>query len=191
MEPTFNQLDVLELEAYGKEPIRAGDVILFTPPGDSQPVIHRVSRLRGATTFTRGDDSQVEDPWILRPPDIRARVVAAHRGSRRRIIRGGIMGLAVARAGRAKRRLLHFGAVIAKAAGGERPMRRLISILIPVRLRPRVVEIRCRGARQLHLAAGRQVIGRYDRRRERWQVNRLGRVLVEPGTLPTPDQLEK
>ncbi len=43
--------------------LRVGDVIAFTPPNETQQVLHRVASLQNTVITTKGDANGVADPW--------------------------------------------------------------------------------------------------------------------------------
>jgi hypothetical protein len=92
MNPTLSVLDLLEVQPYGGRPPRRGDVILFTPEGCDQPIVHRIAELASSGVVTRGDNATADDPWRLERNEIFGRVIAACRGNRRRRIAGGAFG---------------------------------------------------------------------------------------------------
>ena len=93
MNPTLAASDLLEVCPYSGKPPCCGDVILFTPEGFDQPVVHRIVKLSGSGIITRGDNGTADDPWQLKSHEIFGQVIAACRGNNRRRIAGGTMGL--------------------------------------------------------------------------------------------------
>jgi signal peptidase I len=63
MQPTFSAGDIVVTRAVPMDAVRVGDVIVFQPPNQPKPVIHRVTSLRGSVVTTRGDANPVDDPW--------------------------------------------------------------------------------------------------------------------------------
>lgn len=80
MQPTLSERDLLEIEPYGRRPMRRGDVIFFTHPQEDKPAVHRVMRISSEGILTRGDNNNLMDPWVLRAEDVIGRVVRARQG---------------------------------------------------------------------------------------------------------------
>ncbi len=56
MVPTFQKGDILILHGVPAENLAVGDIIVFSPPRQGTPVVHRIVRLNSDGTFqTRGD----------------------------------------------------------------------------------------------------------------------------------------
>lgn len=47
--------------------VHVGEVIMFSPPGASRPVLHRVVSASSAGVWTKGDANPAADPWVLDP----------------------------------------------------------------------------------------------------------------------------
>lgn len=63
MQPTFSAGDVVVTRAVPVGSVRVGDIIVFQPPPRDEPVVHRVTSIRGGLITTRGDANPVDDPW--------------------------------------------------------------------------------------------------------------------------------
>ncbi len=74
MYPTLRQGDLIVLEAGRKRPIRRGDVIVFSRPGEKRHIVHRVEAAVGGGFLTRGDGSGAMDDGIVKPEQVRGRV---------------------------------------------------------------------------------------------------------------------
>jgi signal peptidase I len=66
MQPAFSAGDVVVTRAVPTGSVGVGDVIVFQPPARGEPVIHRVTSLRGGVITTRGDANPIDDPWHVR-----------------------------------------------------------------------------------------------------------------------------
>src|ERR1035437_2689539 len=68
MRPTFSAGDVVVTQAVPITTLRVGDVISFSPPNSTEPVIHRMTSLKaaaaGAVITARGDAKPVDDLWL-------------------------------------------------------------------------------------------------------------------------------
>lgn len=67
MRPTVSAGDMAVTQAVPIGSLRVGDAIEFYPPGQTLPVLHRITSLEGTATgvviTTRGDANGVDDPW--------------------------------------------------------------------------------------------------------------------------------
>jgi hypothetical protein len=184
MNPTLNELDVLEIVPYGNEPVRVGDVILFPAPERNRCVVHRVVSATPAGISTRGDNSTGNDSWLLGPSDVSGRVVAAWHGLKRRGVAGGRLGWLLAYR-------LHISSVLRRDLSlFLRPLYRSLAhwgrlrSLLPRRFRPRAVVFQTRGRPRLRLLMGKHVVGRYDARRHQWHIKPPFRLFVQEAALP-------
>jgi signal peptidase len=68
MKPTFSAGDVVVTQAVPISSLRVGDVISFSPPDRTEPVIHRITSLKttaaGVVITTRGDANPADDQWL-------------------------------------------------------------------------------------------------------------------------------
>lgn len=191
MHPTLNELDLLEIAPYGDLTIRAGDVIMFLPPEENQPIVHRVERVTKDGIRTHGDNNIENDPWLLQHEDVVGRVVAAWRGQKQRKIPGGKSGRLTSLSvrwilalDRSISRLLNpFYHSLARTG--------IVRRLLPSRLRTRVVVYRVGSQTQLRLLVGRHVVGQFDNRRCQWQIQRPFRLFVDEGALPGSKELNR
>jgi signal peptidase len=63
MRPTVSPGDLAITQAVPIGSLRVGDVIVFTPPTETQPVLHRIASREGDVITTKGDANSVADPW--------------------------------------------------------------------------------------------------------------------------------
>jgi SynChlorMet cassette protein ScmC len=192
MNPTLQGPELLEVQPYGAGRVRPGDVVCYESPATGKTVVHRVVSVGGRGTGdggpkdeirTRGDNSRVDDCGLLQAGDIIGRVTAAQRGARRRAIPGGRRGLVAlryARLGQGIRRSASFlPHKLYDLVTGLGPFH----CLLPRSLRPRLVRFDARCRVFLKLLSGRQTVGHYDARRQRWHIRRSFRLFVDEQTL--------
>jgi signal peptidase I len=157
MNPTLRDGDLLEVEGYGIEPVRIGDVVLFKKESSSRIVVHRVIGLSAEGLVTRGDDNLENDPGLLDSRDVIGRIIAYWRGQRRRTVLRGRPGMILARFTRCRIRSTlaiftffspHYRFVSAKG---------FLRVISPV-AEPRVVRF---GDKDLRLILWSHEIGRY------------------------------
>ena len=63
MRPTVSPGDLAITQGVPVGSLRVGDVVVFTPPTETQSVIHRIASLKGDVITTKGDANSVADPW--------------------------------------------------------------------------------------------------------------------------------
>ena len=63
MRPTLSPGDVAITQGVPMGSVHVGDVIVFVPPTESHPVIHRITSLHDGVITTKGDANSVADPW--------------------------------------------------------------------------------------------------------------------------------
>lgn len=89
MEPSFYRGDIVAVENvntyYGVQEfdpytdVNVGDVVVYDAQWYSEPVVHRVidiNQINGSTYYTiKGDNNEVEDPYLVSPSQIKAKVI--------------------------------------------------------------------------------------------------------------------
>jgi signal peptidase len=65
MRPTVSPGDLAITQGVPIGSLRAGDVIVFTPPTETQSVLHRIASREGDVITTKGDANNVADPWSV------------------------------------------------------------------------------------------------------------------------------
>ena len=63
MRPILSPGDLAITQGVPMGSLRVGDVIVFTPPTETQSVIHRIASRQGDVITTKGDANSVADPW--------------------------------------------------------------------------------------------------------------------------------
>ena len=63
MRPTVSPGDLAITRGVPMSSLQVGDVIVFTPPTQTQQVIHRIASREGDVITTKGDANSVADPW--------------------------------------------------------------------------------------------------------------------------------
>jgi signal peptidase I len=66
MRPTLSPGDVAVTHPVPVGTLRVGDVIVFVPPGQDEPVIHRIASLGDGVITTQGDANTVADAWQVK-----------------------------------------------------------------------------------------------------------------------------
>jgi hypothetical protein len=179
MNPTLQEPEILEVVPYGKSPVQVGDIVFFHSPETHQPIVHRIVRLTPAGIFTQGDHNPQEDAFLLQARDIRGRVTAAWRGSKRRAIAGGWPGRLIRCWLPWRGRLDRGGSYLLHPIYQALVHRGFLASFVPFGLRPRVVAFQIHGQSRSCLLLGRRIVGRYDDRRQKWHIHRPFRLMVD------------
>jgi hypothetical protein len=179
MNPTLREPEMMEIMPYGGRTPLVGDVIFFLPPGEDQPVVHRVVRVTPDGIATLGDNNTREDPYLVPLERIRGRVIAAWRGQKRRKISGGTLGRATNRVFRWRRMLDHGVSPLLHPFYRTLSCWGVLAWFLPTSVRPRVVAFRSQGREQFQLLMGRRLIGRYDDQSNQWQIRRPFHLFVD------------
>jgi len=182
MRPTLQEGDLLET-ILSKSQVQPGDVILFTPPGKKDLIIHRVVRKNGETIRTRGDNCPAEDPWVLTTENIRGQVIAFWRNNQRHRVYGHFTGKWNAA----------LSKTIQRAHTCMRPLLRILyravrqinflPLCLPQKYRVRVVTSRSQHTFQKRLLFGNRVVGWYQNESHSWRIHPLYRLFVDKNTL--------
>ena len=184
MNPILKSGDRLRIIPYDGKAVGRGDVIAFLASGGDSKIIHRVVSVSSKGISTRGDNSSHVDPWILRPDQILGRVVAAQRGNKRRRIFGGTVGRLLAVTVRAIHGVDSCVSFLLRPAYREFARAGILSRLLPIQMRPRVISFKRDGGTEQQLLMGRRVIGRLLPGMARWNIRRPFRVFVDEESLP-------
>ncbi len=190
MNPILHEPEVIEVRPYCDRSLRVGDVVFFQVPGADRFVVHRMTRVTPTGIFTRGDNSNREDPFRLNSGDIKGQVVAVWRGGRkRRKIGGGWQGRLTGHWVRGRQALGHRVFPMISPIYQTLARRQLFSWILPDSVRPRVVVFNVSGTDRLQLMSGRRMIGQYDDRKQQWNIRRPFKLFVDIRTLPTPQDV--
>jgi signal peptidase I len=178
MNPTLVEPELLEIQPYTARAPHIGDVIYFHAP-DEGDIVHRIIAITPEGVRTRGDNNPRDDDWLIPPSAIIGRVVAAQRGKVRHIIINGLGGIALHRFLRVWRRF-----VVRISHTLHEPYHALahssmLCRLLPARWHPRVVTFQ----ETRLLMFGHHVIGRYNTRRGKWDIQRPFRLFVDESEL--------
>ena len=186
MNPTLMEPELMEVVPVSADEIRTGDVILFRRPDDTTNIVHRVVAVSRGAFRTRGDNNRHADTFPVTANAIIGLVVASWRGSRRRIIHGGIRGTAIS--------WLLLGRLYALTIGGRllpdayRFISRICSPLahriLPGRLRPRIVQNPDHTHWRYQLFIGKKLIGRCHATTGEWEIRRPYLLIVDIRKLP-------
>jgi len=183
MSPTLRQGDLVVLEAGRKRPIRRGDVIVFSRPGVTSHIVHRVEAAVGDGFLTRGDGSSALDDQIVTHDQIRGRVGHIVREKRLMRVPQGPSPAAVRlrqTLDEIDRKAKHcLGPLYQYFARKVMPRRWLFSLLSP-----RLLCLRRPDGLEWKLFAGRRQIGFLPPGAGSWRIHRPYLLMIDESVLP-------
>lgn len=185
MNPTLREPEILEIRPYGNRLMQVGDVVFFRSPERQQTVVHRIVRFTSEGICTRGDNNRRDDAFVLQPEDINGRVVAAWQGRKNRAIAGGRRGRLIGRWIPRQRLLDRNLSYLLHSFYHTLTHWSFLTTLLPAGLRPKIVVFQNKEIGRPCILLGRHIIGRYDDRRQQWQIHRPFRLIVNVHRLPT------
>jgi len=79
MEPTLNVGDIIISKGIDPNDLKVGDIIIFQLSNSNTFIVHRIVEIikdeNGLLIKTKGDNNPIEDPWIVRPSQIKGIVI--------------------------------------------------------------------------------------------------------------------
>jgi hypothetical protein len=184
MRPLLRPGDRIVFVPCRVEDLRRGDVIIFTPPGGTERVVHRVVSNGPEGIRTKGDANPYQDAWELRQEDIVGRAEALERDGKVTPVAGGLTGRLLSAFIRALRKSDHLASHVLNPCYRGIARTGLIRALLPPALRPRVITFERDGAREMQLVLGRRIIGRCAPGDAKWKIKRPFRLFVDEKALP-------
>lgn len=184
MRPTLKPGDVLRVMPYRDARFKRGDIIVFHPPHEKQPIIHRVVSVRGSGLKARGDNNNRLDPWLIPPGSIIGRVTHVQRNSRFRRLSSGwpgrMRGSLMRGVNEARRQLFYLGRPAYRWLASRGVLRRLLPFSLPFQ----VMAVSRADGRELKLVLAGRVIGRLQAHQHRWWIRPPFRLLIDEKRLP-------
>lgn len=184
MRPLFRPGDRIVFAPCRAEELRRGDVIIFTPPGQRERVVHRVVSTGLGGIRTQGDANPCRDTGEVRQEQIVGRAVSAERDGRPIPVADGPAGRLTVACIRAFRRCDHAASYVLHPCYRVLARCGIFRALLPPPLRPRVIAFERDGAREMQLVLGRRIIGRRSADAGTWTIRRPFRLLVDEQSLP-------
>lgn len=190
MKPTLVDGDLVEVLPYDQRIIQVGDIIYYQLPAATKAIIHRVVRITPAGVIARGDHNPFNDAAPIPSEFIFGQVIAVWRGSRRRRMAGGRLGLFYCKPHQI---ILACESAIIPIL---RPFyqllvrREIIARCLPRRFQPKVVKFNDGKVSHLRLVWGKRVIGEYDFHRRRWNIDRPFRPLLSEKAIGSTGTLQ-
>jgi hypothetical protein len=184
MRPLFRPGDRVSFVSCRAGDVRQGDVIIFTPPGQEERVVHRVVSTGPGGIRTKGDANPYRDVWYLRQEDIVGHAVSVERGGRVITVAGGFAGRLLSAFIRAFRKSDHLASHVLNPCYRGLARSGLFRALLPAALRPRVITFERDGAREMQLVIRSRIIGRRPAGADSWTIRRPFRIFVDEQALP-------
>jgi len=181
MLPTLKPGDRLLVVCGGV--VRAGDIVVFQSDGKLH-IAHRVVSVISLGIITRGDNANADDLRILQPDEITGKVVAAQRGTRHRVIRGGRHGILYAKTLWTVKHFINILVGLLSPVYQTLSSSGIFRRMLPIRAKPRVVYFKNQAGVEMQLLLGRLVIGRRMPGSDTWQFRRPFRLFVDESMLP-------
>ena len=183
MNPTFKTPDYLQIIPYNGKKIRAGDVVVFSPPGESRKIVHRVVAAGSAGIRTRGDNNTDMDPWVLRPENILGRVAGVQKGERWRRVWGGPWGQVFVLVVRIYDKIDAAISLLLHPLYHWLAKTGALKHLLKGSFKARILSFNRRGGKEFQLILGSRVVGQRLPGTNSWQIKRPFRLLVDESTL--------
>jgi hypothetical protein len=166
------------------EELRRGDVIIFTPPGQGERVVHRVVSTGPCGIRTQGDANPYRDSGEVRQESLVGCAVFLERGGRVIPVAGGRAGRLLVACIRTFRRCDHLASYVLYPCYRALARSGLCRAILPPALRPRVVTYERDGAREMQLVIRSLIIGRRPAGADAWVIRRPFRIFVDARVLP-------
>lgn len=188
MNPTLVVGDGLKVLPYDGRKICPGDVVVFLHPHQNYNVVHRVVRVDGVRIWTRGDNNNEDDPWVLQPEQVLGRVVSVAAGQETRSLDGGVhgqaQGVVIRQWNRTRKwmrvwiaRVLH---PVYRSMADSGVFRRCFGKGLQLRV---VSYVRPKGV-ELALFLGDRHVGTLDAVTQQWKIRAPWRLVVDEASLP-------
>lgn len=184
MRPLFRPGDSIYFDPCRIDELRTGDVILFTPPGERERVVHRVVSTGPVGIRTKGDANPYRDAWELRQEDIVGRVESLERNGKVISVAGGLTGRLLSAFIRALRKSDHLASHVLNPCYRGLARSGIFRAFLPPTVRPRVITFERDGQRELQLVLGGRIIGRRPAGAGAWTIRRPFRIFVDEQALP-------
>jgi hypothetical protein len=184
MRPLFQPGDRIRFVPCRIEDLRRGDVIIFTAPGGTERVVHRVVSTGPGGIRTRGDANSCRDAWSLSEDNIIGRAVTVERRGREIPVARGLKGRLLAALVSALRKTDHLASHVLNPCYRGLARSGIFRAVLPPALRPRVITFERDGRREMQLLMGRRPIGRFAEGDREWRIARPFRLFLEETALP-------
>jgi hypothetical protein len=189
MNPTLENLDVIQFYPYQDTPLQKGDVVViqrYTDPG--KIVIHRIVSVSPIGIRTQGDNCGTMDSWVLMPSEILGYVTSIRRKNQIIRIHRGRLGYQKF----LHRRTIRAAFIVCRTIA-QYLSQGLCHLGLPVRiLSPfltfRMVTFSGSNRSETQLFVGPLCIGRLQNGAKKWEIKPLYRFFINPSMLPFPEE---
>jgi hypothetical protein len=190
MNPILWQGDLLEVIPYHDTSIKAGDIIIFNSPEDESFIVHRVISISSEGIHTKGDNNNHRDHWSLRSSDIIGKVIAATYSMKRRNLRGGLLGLLLARWSHSMYEIFRCGIYHMRPIYMLLESQDILYHLGTHFIEPKVTVFKGNSENGVMLLSGRRIIGRYNYSKNQWNLHCVYRLFIDENAIPDISQIE-
>jgi signal peptidase I len=184
MQPLFKAADGLTVRPYTKKGIKAGDVVVFSRPGEVQKIVHRVVAINEAGIITRGDNNNSNDSSILQSEDIIGRVVSAKRRNKTFRVHGGKTGILLSIKLRVRKLLTNGISSVLRPTYHWLISAGLFHRWFSPLMKMKILYFQRPNGTEMQLVLGRRVIGRRMPGTNQWRITRPFRLFVDESSLP-------
>ncbi len=183
MKPLLKDGDLLYLRSCVEKEMRVGDIVVFDAWVTGDAIAHRITSIDSFGMKTKGDNNDEEDFRRIKPSAIRGKVEYVARGQRLFPVRGGCIGLVIARLLAVRKSLMRAAVSAFRPIYRMRSLSGIFAPLIPQRIRPRIVRFTRPQDVQMRLMMGKRVIGVLPSGEARWIIKPPFRLLVNESSL--------
>lgn len=188
MNPTLEDLDLIQFSPYQKTPLQKGDVVvILRSTAPNHLVIHRIVSVSPTGIRTQGDNCNMIDPWVLMPSEILGYVTSIQRKNQKIRIDRGPSGYQKFLCWRIKKAIFHSYRNIAKypytCLCVLRVPARMISPFLPFR----IVTFSGSNRSETQMFLGPLCVGRLQKGAKKWELKPFYRIFIDPSLLPSPE----
>jgi len=183
MYPTLAEPGYIDVQPYGNEKPRRGDVVHFCSPGTGTMVVHRVMKVRPNGLITQGDNNPQDDQEVIPLSAVDGKVIAVKdaKGSRR--LRGGRVGMMDYAYARLHRMLKNNSGRIYRLLFPAHALTGCLHRLAPKSANLKFVFFGNPVTGQLKIMSEDICVGYYDQRL--WHINYPWRLWIDPVKIET------
>ncbi|MCK5606259.1 signal peptidase I [Candidatus Pacearchaeota archaeon] len=184
MSPTLKSGDRLCIDPCDKMSIRTGDILVYCPSGDKQPIVHRVVSIGSQSINTRGDNSPRIDSQMISFDEIVGKVTYVWRGRKILHIHSGSMGNLHALFLRLRRLVIKMVFTALHFPYSLLTRSNVLNRFVSGKVTLRVFSFTRPAGTELQLFFGRRLIGRLVSDEGEWWIRRPYQLFVDDASLP-------
>ena len=183
MFPTLHEPDALEIVPYGKNIPHVGDVVVCMPPDYTDYIVHRISCISPDGFITRGDNTRMDDQWVLMLNDIAGRVVFVWQGNKQRKLPDWFISIVQFRVNWLWNKVVRSLFLFVRPLYQQVSDSGIVYRILPQQFRPKLLRFTQQGEIVLRLIWLDTVIGNLHSESGTWLIKPLYRLLVDPKLL--------